>query len=624
MNVSVTYDLPPPDLGASNGSASPEEEVGGWYFFACVQKKDSSFLPSNEEGDDASSNEEEDDDDYDYEYHDDEDDGQEWKKDERMRNATIIDVPELIEMLYENDEINVNTSRSKSYALKIIGHTRRKDTFVIFYRDDDDDEEQEKIKNVSTNTNDMKTKRGRNNRRRREKRSTYVPFYVAHVLRRLGHIGPIKVLLKKRGGEVASKEEKKSSSSSKSANENSGILYDERIVSLYDLLQNLTTQRLQVIDTRSKAFFRGKVQREKTLAAEKDGGGDRAGHIPNSINVPHSRLRPFDDKHNTAVFEDHGVDLSAPCAVIGGHFCSSAPFVAAMLENLGVRDVFIVESGMHKWRSKDGGSYPLYNPSEMNSATGRVIVWSVTRGRSTALERAFAQHPKIMVMHELLTEPYLKENTPANYEKIKNGQQTLNVSSSGCSYLAVMELMMTDYSSQGKSYFLSKELSCYFDKEKCTNEWLQSFNHVILVRNPSDALKSFYRIGLNNRVAESLYFDPSESGFKECQKIVETLDSIKGKYMVVDADIDLMSNPEETLKQVCAFASIPFNRNMLSWEAKELDSWKKFRGWHTDAINSTCFKQPSRSASFEMEYPKEVLDAIEEAMPSYTFCLKRR
>ena len=131
-----------------------------------------------------------------------------------------------------------------------------------------------------------------------------------------------------------------------------------------------------------------------------------------------------------------------------------------------------------------------------------------------------------------------------------------------------------------------KELSCYFDEEKCTDEWLLSFHHVILVRNPSDALKSFYRVGLNNAVAESLYFDPSESGFKECQKIVERLDRIKGKYMVVDADLDLMANPEGTLKQICAFSSIAFSKNMLSWEPKELDSWKKFRGWHTDAVNS--------------------------------------
>ena len=55
---------------------------------------------------------------------------------------------------------------------------------------------------------------------------------------------------------------------------------------------------------------------------------------------------------------------------------------------------------------------------------------------------------------------------------------------------------------------------------------------------------------------------------------MERLDRIKGKYMVVDADLDLMANPEGTLKQICAFSSIMFSKNMLSWEPKELDSGK--------------------------------------------------
>ena len=49
---------------------------------------------------------------------------------------------------------------------------------------------------------------------------------------------------------------------------------------------------------------------------------------------------------------------------------------------------------------------------------------------------------------------------------------------------------------------------------------------------------------------------------------MERLDRIKGKYMVVDADLDLMANPEGTLKQICAFSSIMLSKNMLSWERR--------------------------------------------------------
>jgi len=638
MNVSLLHDLPPLD-DETNGACAERDD---WRFFTAVIK---SPLDDDEEEEE----EEEEDEIFDGEFEDEDDDDEEterrWEKDARIKNSTRIDVCELIDELYdENREINLTTARSKSYVKKLMAEgCSKQDALVIFCperENEEDDEDVQNNNNTNNNSNESEAHHDhhrrrscRRRRRRQRNRSIFVPFYIAHVFRRCGHTGPIKVLLNnnkknkmKRGSTTVEEKKGISSVSMKGTNDNQfEQIYDKRIVSVYDLLQNLTTQRLQVIDTRSEAFFLGRARREakKTLSSTKS-DVERAGHIPSSINVPHSRLRPFDNEHNIAVFEDRGVDVTAPCAVIGGHMCSSAPFVAAMLENLGLKEVFIVESSVDAWRCEDGGSYPLFNPNKDSSSMGRVIIWSVTRGRSTALERAFAQHPKIMVMHELLTEPYLKENTPGNYEKIKNGQQTLNVSSSGCSYSSVMELMMTDYSSQGKPYYLSKELSCYFDQDKCTDEWLRSFHHVVLVRNPSDALKSFYRVGLNQGVAESLYFDPTESGFKECKEILERLDSIKGKYMVVDADLDLMANPEETLKQICAFASIAFNKNMLAWEPKELDSWKKFRGWHTDAVNSTGLAPPVRSASFEIEYPEEVFNAVEEAMPYYTFCVKRR
>ena len=86
---------------------------------------------------------------------------------------------------------------------------------------------------------------------------------------------------KKRRG--STKEEDEEEEARRSVSSVSGI-YDERIASVYDLLQNLTTQRLQVIDTRSEALFLGKVRRgAKTGPSSKNGGVDRAGHIPSSI-----------------------------------------------------------------------------------------------------------------------------------------------------------------------------------------------------------------------------------------------------------------------------------------------------------------------------------------------------
>ena len=458
---------------------------------------------------------------------------------------------------------------------------------------------------------------------------TFSLFFVAHMLRKEGHKGKISVLLLARDtssfeaqpnetiNEDYEKKDKKQEQMVKD--------YESKLITVYDLLQNLTTQRLQVIDTRAEEYFHG-----DNVESGGETDDNRAGHIPSALNIPHFKLKPDDNDFNAEVFKNCGVDVNAPIAVIGGGGktnCSSAPFVIAMLEKLGAEEVFYAEGGMYAWKTEDNCSYPLYYDSSLEiKSRGRLIVWSVTRGRSTALERSFTQHSEIMVMHELLTEPYLKENKKDNYEKIKNGQMTLDLASSGCSYQSVLELMRTDYSGQEKLYFFSKELSCYFDEGKCSDDWLHSFHHVILVRDPSDALKSFYRVGLSGakETVDSLYFDASESGFKECKKIIEKIESIQAKYMVIDADLDLMKNPEQTLKQICAFASIPFHKNMLSWNPQELESWKKFRGWHDDAVNSSSFKAPDRTESNAEEYPKEIYEAIADSMEYYRFCIYKR
>lgn len=37
----------------------------------------------------------------------------------------------------------------------------------------------------------------------------------------------------------------------------------------------------------------------------------------------------------------------------------------------------------------------------------RVIIWAVSRSRSTALERCVMEHPAVHVLHERLSEPFL-------------------------------------------------------------------------------------------------------------------------------------------------------------------------------------------------------------------------
>ena len=102
-----------------------------------------------------------------------------------------------------------------------------------------------------------------------------------------------------------------------------------------------------------------------------------------------------------------------------------------------------------------------------------------------------------VVTHELLTEPYLREFNEVNYRKILMGQTEERVASTGVAYEAMLEVMLADYSLQGFPFYFSKELACYYQKDLISDDWLLSFKHVILVREPESALASFYRLSLD-------------------------------------------------------------------------------------------------------------------------------
>ena len=107
MNTCVISDLPP-----LNNSSSLR-------FFTILSSKEGALAKEEEEFND----EEEEIDEEEEEEEDDDDDETErrWMEDERITNATRIDVRELTDTLYDENtnEINLTTARSKSYVKKI-------------------------------------------------------------------------------------------------------------------------------------------------------------------------------------------------------------------------------------------------------------------------------------------------------------------------------------------------------------------------------------------------------------------------------------------------------------------------------------------------------------------------
>lgn len=337
-----------------------------------------------------------------------------------------------------------------------------------------------------------------------------------------------------------------------------------------EVFDNLRLQRVQVVDCRPPSVYLGEAK-ERLFNVVNHGvvqyHDQREGHVPGAKNVPFegliqqpkrmssnnlagmarsassgqlqtsSLLLPADQL--AAVFERAQIDLQQPVAAVCGTGRTSAALLFAL--RLMGTEAMLVKDGMAAWSAARGKSLPmtaralhdLQEPTDMPTGAAapdgpkRVIMWAVTRSRSTAFERSVSMRRDAVVTHELLTEPFLREFNPANYIKLRGGQESEGVASTGVAYEAMLEVMLADYSLQGYPFHFSKELACYYHHpDLISDEWLLRFKHVILVRDPQAALASFYRLSQGD--AKTTYFDPRESGFRESFEIFRRVTALGG------------------------------------------------------------------------------------------------
>jgi 3-mercaptopyruvate sulfurtransferase SseA len=87
-----------------------------------------------------------------------------------------------------------------------------------------------------------------------------------------------------------------------------------------DLLKNLSTQRLQVLDCRSVNVFAGAARDSAHVRIQGRSihfDGFRVGHIPGAKNVPYASVVNVEDEKLKRLFEEAGLDLTMPVAVVG-------------------------------------------------------------------------------------------------------------------------------------------------------------------------------------------------------------------------------------------------------------------------------------------------------------------
>ncbi|KAF0913586.1 hypothetical protein E2562_023300 [Oryza meyeriana var. granulata] len=240
----------------------------------------------------------------------------------------------------------------------------------------------------------------------------------------------------------------------------------------------------------------------------------------------------------------------------------------------------------------------------MAAAEQPVVIhaWSAPRSLSTSLMYSFAQRDDMEVVDEPLYANFLRVtgvDRPYRQELLSKMDPDGNK--------VIDEVIL----GPGKTkYRYCKHIA----KQRLPNlssDLMKKGKHFILIRNPLNILPSFDKV-----VPPSFL----ELGIAELVSIYSELCELGSPPPVIDAD-DLQRDPEAVLCGLCEDLGIPFQSQMVKWEAgpKDFDGiWAPW--WYRSVHKSTGFSMPHR---YPLTFPFVFYDLLEQSLPFYNM-LKRQ
>ncbi|WP_452226378.1 sulfotransferase-like domain-containing protein [Lacinutrix cladophorae] len=236
--------------------------------------------------------------------------------------------------------------------------------------------------------------------------------------------------------------------------------------------------------------------------------------------------------------------------------------------------------------------------------TKRICLWSGPRNISTTLMYSFAQRQDTKVVDEPLYAHYLnntdaKEYHPGTQDILDTLEKDGNI---------VLSKMMTN---NEKPVFFFKNMTHHllhinrdFMKEK-------NVYNVILTRDPLEMLPSFDKVIKNPSIADV--------GYAKHTELLDYLETNNIKPIVLDSKRVLL-NPKKVLTKLCEFVGIPFDEQMLHWQAgarPEDGSWAKY--WYTSIHKSTGFLEYKPKTE---TFPEHLKPLLKECLPHYNKLIK--
>lgn len=219
------------------------------------------------------------------------------------------------------------------------------------------------------------------------------------------------------------------------------------------------------------------------------------------------------------------------------------------------------------------------------------------RNLSTAIMYSFAQRTDTIVLDEPFYGNYLKNASIA----IQHPSQDRILETMELKEMNIIQAI--EALSKEKNVFI-KGMAHHYLSEK--PDFILNWTNVILIRHPEKLIASFAKVIEHPTL--------NDIGIKKATELFLFLKNNGKQPLVIDSD-ELLKNPENYLKNLCAKLQMPFEAEMLQWKKggiKEDGIWAKH--WYGNVHNSTRFAVQESS---NQPLPKHLEPLLLEALPFY-------
>ena len=215
------------------------------------------------------------------------------------------------------------------------------------------------------------------------------------------------------------------------------------------------------------------------------------------------------------------------------------------------------------------------------SQTVLIALWCHPRSRSTALERAMMERGDLRVVHEPFSYLYYVDQRRGSAPHLDLDPERPQ------SYAAIRAELLA--LAREQPVFVKDMAYHCVDDLLLDEELLRVARHVFLIRDPAQAIASYYAIDPHCAL--------EEMGIEQLCRLFRRVEEIKARRPLVINAESLASSPDVTLSRLYESVGLSNRNGAATWEPGHRREWDSWREWHRDAAESSGIH--ARSTSYE-------------------------